>query len=321
MKKKILFVLVSLLFFISCDKNFSPYGEFKDKYIFTSIIRSDSTLQVATLFHNYKPDGYDPYTYTEDSQVKGADIRVLYDDSVFVFRDSSVARIDTSRYHFPFSFYYNNKFKVAPKKPIEVEVLLQNGKRLRAASVIPADIRFQDKSAVIVPPVGSNFIQFFWDDQGEGIYFKPYLAVRYKVNENGNIVEKEKEIPLRFVEQNGEFKPIYPTALNLAIVSYQQDAVDRILQEISADDPNKSNYSIYQKIKFTVAAYDLPLSRYVSSTGKSLDDLTVTIDVADYSNIDGGLGIFGTFVKKNYDKIKFYDQYINSFGYNFIFEN
>ncbi len=321
MKKQILFVLLSLIFFVACDKNFSPYGEFKDKYIFTSIIRSDTSFQIATIFHNYKPDGYDPSNYSEDSQVKGADIRVLYNDSVYVFRDSSVARTDTSRYNFPFSFYYNDKIKISPNNGIEVEILLPNGKRLRASSVTPGDIRFQNKSEVIIPPVSSDFIQFYWDDLGEGIYYQPYLALRYQVNENGNVIEKEKEIPLRYIEQNGESKPIYPAVGNSTIVAYMQDVVDRILQEISAGDPNKGNYSIYQSAKFTLIAYDQSLSRYISSTSQSLDDLTVTVDVADYSNIEGGLGIFGAFNKKRYDRIKFYQQYINTFGYNFITEN
>jgi len=321
MKKIILLSFATMVLSISCDKDFSPYGEFRDKFIFTSIIRSDTTLQIATVFRNYRAEGFDPYNYTEESAIKNADIRVLYQDSVYVFKDSSVARTDTTRYNFPFSFYYNNEFKISPNKQIEVEVLLPNGKRLNASTVSPHDIRFQERSEVIIPPVGSNFIQIYWDEIGEGIYFQPYLAVRYKVNVNGIYEEKEKEIPLRFIQQNGNLNPIYPLASSVVAVSYQLDAVNQILQSISEGDPNKGNYSIYQSAKFTLVAYDLALSRYVSSTGKSLDDLTVTIDVADYTNIDGGLGIFGTFNKKEYDRIKFYEQCITSFGYNFINEN
>ncbi len=320
--KKIILLSITLLFlFISCDKDFSPYGEFRDKYIFTSIIRSDTTLQIATVFKNYRPEGYDPYIYTEDSAIKNADIRVLYDDSVFVFKDSSIYRTDTSRYNFPFSFYYNNNFKVSPNKPVELEVLLPDGKRLRSSTVTPGEIRFKDISEVIIPPVGSNFIQFFWNGLGDGIYYQPYLAVKYKVNANGNIIEKEKQIPLGYVEQNGELKPIYPLASSSTVISYQLEAVDQILESISEGDPNKNNYSIYQSAKFSLVAYDLPLSRYVSSTSQSLDDLTVTIDVTDYTNIEGGLGIFGSYTKKQYTRIKFFEQYITSFGYNFITEN
>lgn len=321
MKKLLLIFWTSIILFISCERNFSPYGEFSDKYIFTSILRSDTTLQFATLFHNYKPEGYDPYTYTEDSAIQGADIRVLYDDSVYVFKDSSVVRFDSSQYHFPFSFYFNTEFKISSKKPIEVEVLLPNGKRLRSSTITPGNIRFQDRSEVIIPPVGSNFIQFFWDALDEGTYYQPYFAFKYKVNENGTVIEKECEIPLRYIEEKGNIIPVFPVAGNSTIAVYQFDAVDKVLQDISSGDPNKDNYSIYQSAKFTLVAYDLPLSRYVSSTSQSLDDLTITIDVADYSNIDGGLGIFGSYNKKEYGRIKFFEQYISSLGYNFITEN
>jgi virulence-associated protein VapD len=63
------------------------------------------------------------------------------------------------------------------------------------------------------------------------------------------------------------------------------------------------------------------LSRYVSSTNQAFDDLTVTVNEADFTNVEGGLGIFGAYVNKIYDNIQFQENYIESFGYNFISTN
>jgi len=49
--------------------------------------------------------------------------------------------------------------------------------------------------------------------------------------------------------------------------------------------------------------------------------LTVNANTSDFTNIDGGLGIFGSQTKKNYSTIKFLPDFIQSFGYNFIFDN
>ena len=125
---KLLSLVVTLLFLVSCEEDFNPYGDYQEKFAFTCILKNDENFQTATLFKSY-------LTTPSDPSVIGADVRVWYNDSVFVFRDSSVARTDTSRYNTPFSFYYNKNFSVASDKSIELEVLLPNGKRLRSSSV------------------------------------------------------------------------------------------------------------------------------------------------------------------------------------------
>ena len=322
MKSIRLLIISSLVFiFLSCEEDFNPYGEYFERYAFTCILKSDQNYQVATLFRSYRPDGYDPYTYTEDPSVIGADIRVWYNDSVFVFRDSSVARVDTSRYKTPFSFYYNDKFRVGNRKTIELEVLLPNGKRLRSTSVTPGQINYNDQSDVIIPAGGKSIIQIIWNTLDEGTFFAPRMAIRYKQNINGEIVEKTKDVPYKYVNQGGSQVPVYPAPSASATIVYDLSAITKTLEEISAGDPNKQNYSILQKIFFSVAAFDLPTSRYVSSTGGNIDDLTVSVDVADYTNIEGGFGLFGSYSKRDYTRLRFMEDYIESFGYNFIVEN
>ena len=99
------------------------------------------------------------------------------------------------------------------------------------------------------------------------------------------------------------------------------DAVIKALQEISDTDPIKDNYAVFQNLLFSCIAFDQPSSRYLSSTGGNVDDLTVSVDVADYSNIEGGFGLFGSYSQKNYTRLRFLQDYIESFGYNFIVEN
>jgi len=314
-----LFIISSLI--LSCDEDFNPYGNFVEKYAFTCILKSDENYQTATLFRSYRPDGFDPYSYITDPSVLGADIRIWYNDSVFVFKDSSVARQDTSRYKTPFNFYYNDKFQVENRKIIELEVLLPNGKRLRSSSFTPSKINFEDKSDVIIPAGTKNFIQIFWSTFDGGTFFLPMLTIRYKQNINGEIIDKTKDVPIRYVTQGGGSVPVYPSANASLTVVYNLNAIATALQEISDGDPQKQNYSIHENLSFYLIAYDLPTTRYISSTGGRIDDLTVAVDVADYTNIEGGFGLFGSYSKRNYSRLRFLQDFINSFGYNFIIEN
>jgi hypothetical protein len=273
------------------------------------------------LFRSYRPDGFDPYLYTTDPSVAGADIRVWYNDSVFVFKDSSVTRQDTSRYKTPFSFYYNNQLKVENRKTIELEVLLPNGRRLRSSSFTPSKINYEDKSDVTIPAGTKNIIQILWVSNDEGIFFLPKLSIRYRQRINGEIFDKFKEVPLRYVNHDSESVPYYPSPNSSTTAVYDLDAITMALQEISSGDPEKQNYSIYENLTFELIAYDLPTTRYLSSTGGTVDDLTVSVDVADYTNIEGGFGLFGSYSKRDYTRLRFLQDFIDPFGYNFIIEN
>jgi hypothetical protein len=314
-------IIFIALISISCNDSFDPFGEFQDNYALTCILKSDTTFQAATLSHNYRGDGFDPFGNTDDPSIIGADIRVWLGDSVYVFRDTSVARIDTSRYTTPFYFYYNNKFTIEPDENLAIEVLLQNGRRLKAFSRAPGEIFFNDESDVIIPAVSSELVKFIWNQQVEGTFFSPQLTIRYLQNMNGNIVEKLKKVPIKYVEQNSEQVPIFPQPSNRTTIIYELDAISRALVEISAGDPNKVNYTIMQSPAFELIALDLNLSRYVSSTNQTFDDLTVTVNESDFTNVEGGLGVFGSYTKKSYNRIKFQPSYIESFGYNFLFDN
>jgi len=320
MIKLIILMLVSISLFVSCDADFSPYAEFQDKYSLICLLRNDTTFQTAVLSHNYLPDQPDPYSYTNDPSIIGADIRIWYNDSVYVLSDSSETRTDSSRYTEPYRFYFNDKFKIGPQEIIEIEVLLPNGRRLFSSSVTPKDIIFSDESDVIIPPVNSDLVNFIWAASELGAYYSPKFEIKYLQIINGNPEKKTIEVPLKYVAQNGNLDPIYPEATNRTNVVFTLESIAQTLEIISEGDPNKQNYSIYQTPLFNLLAFDASLSKYASSTSQALNDLTVTLNTADYTNIQGGFGIFGSYIKKNYSSIKFQQNFIDSFGYNFIFD-
>ena len=320
MNKLIMLMLVSISLFISCDADFSPYAEFQDKYSLTCLLRNDTTYQTAVLSHNYLPSQPDPNSYTNDPSIVGADIRVWYNDSVYVLSDSSETRTDSSRYTGPYRFYFNDNFKITPQEEIEIEVLLENGRRLFSSSVTPKDIIFSDESDVIIPPVNSDLVKFVWAANEQGAYYSPKFEIKYLQIINGNPEQKTIEVPLKYVNKNGILEPVYPEASNRTTVVYSMETIAQTLENISEGDPNKQNYSVYQTPLFNLLAFDAALSKYASSTSKSLNDLTVTLNTADYTNIEGGFGIFGSYIKKNYSTIKFQQNFVESFGYNFIFD-
>lgn len=321
MKRLILTLLIISVGFYSCSEDFNPFGDFNEKYVLTCLVKSDTSFQIAYLSKSYFTNSTDPNDNLIDPSILNADVRLWVGDSVYLLCDSSIVRTDSSRYSSNVNFYFNRNVSINYNKRIEIEALLQNGKRLKATSQTPREIYFENESEVLVPPVNKNFIYVFWSSGGETTYYLPKLYFRYIKRENGIDSYHEIEIPLSYRITNNVSEPIFPVPSGSFTVAYNMNAVREALQLISTDDENKSSYFIYQKLKFKVITMDQHLTRYYSSTSKSFEDLTVRVNENDYTNIDGGLGIFASYFVKPYDKLRFDRNFIVAFGYNFINEN
>ncbi len=187
--KKFYFIslcFLSFLTFTSCDQSLNPKGDYYERYVLNCILCGDTTYQAAVISHSYEVDGYDPYTNTTDPAVIGADLRLWYNDSVFVFRDSVVSRTGNSRYNDSLRIYYLNNIHIDFNKPIEIEALLPNGRRLKSSTTSAKEIIFDDKnSSKVIPPVNTPLIDVYWNiNETNGFYF-PTFTVTYFKDVNG----------------------------------------------------------------------------------------------------------------------------------------
>ena len=155
----------------------------------------------------------------------------------------------------------------------------------------------------------------------EGSIYATCLKIRYLKKINGVDTEFTYTVPVEYVVSNEEEKAAYPVPNRNTSESFSVEAIRRTMELISEGEPNKSLFSIYQRPIIEVIAMDENLSRYYSTASGSFDDLTVRVNSVDYTNIDGGLGVFGSYIKEKQTITKFVAEYIQSFGYNVKFEN
>jgi len=310
----IISILVLVILAISCEENFSPKTNFQEKYILYSIINTDSSIQTAVLQKSYDVEGFDPYLNNTDPSVQGADIRLIQGENVFFMHDTSIARSDTSRYKTPLHFYYISDFSAQTNYPLEIMATLPNGKKLYGTTDLPVKVEFDTSSDRSLPPEDKDLFSFAWNGGNSQTWFLPKFTFYYI--KNG--VRYGKDVPSEYRLENGNWIPIYPGITNNSIINFRISALDSAFNQISQGDQNKSNYEIFGGI-FTLLVFNENLSNYYSTTNGFLDDFTVRIDEADYSNIDGGLGIFGSYLKQRTGAI-FTEEYIRSFGYTSGFD-
>lgn len=325
MKKIIFFLmLTSASVFFSCNDQVDPKEGFKETYILNCILRSDTSYQMATVTRSYNVDGYDPLTNKTDPAITGAVIKVTYDKDSYEFRDTSVARTDTSRYHTPIQFYYTNKLKPVNSGTVKIEAKLPDGKILtaEAQSFSQNQIYFEATGQTIPPKsVFQNSVSFAWQkrlvsDNLAETYFAPELSVLYSVTKNGAVTRMQKKVPMIFLNTSQGMEPVYPPIRsNITSVFFAEDAIEQVFREISEGDPAKSDYKI-EKAIFRLLVIDRNLAAYYSSQQTYLDEFSVRVNQPDFTNIVGGRGIFGTYMIKTLD-VEIDAGYARSFGYGY----
>lgn len=320
MKKYYLSIIFSILQLTlsSCDQSLNPKGNYYERYVLNCILSGDTTDQVAIISHSYDVDGFDPYKNTTDPAVTGADLRLWYNDSVFVFRDSVVTRTGNGRYKDSLKIYYLKNIHITYNKPIEIEALLPNGRRLESSTISAKEIIFdQDNSSKVIPPVNSTLDLVKWSLDDQTAYYLPRFIVTYFKKVNG-IPEKHLiEIPIKYVQENGNYVPVYANASAQSSVVYNPDDIKRALLSISEGDPDKNNYSVLISNPVNVFALDENLVRYYSANNQD-NNFTVRLDENDFSNINGGFGVFGSYVLKSYI-LKFIPEFITEMGYTPVY--
>lgn len=315
MKKILLFSIATfLLFLIGCDETFDPRGEYDERYSLNCIVRSDTNLQIVTTFISYDVPGMDPYENIKYPFIEGAFIRMWQGDDVYIFRDSMEARVDTSRYKSPRQYYYIDNFVAKENQPLEIEALLPNGRRLKAETKVPQrttkDFNTSDSK---YPVEGKNTLTMAWNSDDPEAVFLPIVELYYSQNINGAEVRKIQEIPLDLVSSEGQRIEIFPEPSRDISINIPSSIIDEYMAKISEGNDKKSDYTIYTII-VSLLTFDKNLSGYYSSVSKIDDSFSVRLDELDFSNIEGGFGIFGTYMSSK--MVTFFEkEYIEQFGY------
>ena len=144
------------------------------------------------------------------------------------------------------------------------------------------------------------------------------IQVYYEKNEGGTFIEKKIIIPMgSFTIQGYSDTPVFTNSEPSSNYKAQDyvDIINAKMKEISGNDPNKRNY-IIEKATFSVFAIDPILSAYYSQYNTYSQSFSLKIYPPDYSNIQGGKGIFGMYY--NYSTSAYIDSlYVYSFGYQY----
>lgn len=335
MKKLFILLLSALIALVSCEENFSPKIDFEDEYAVHCIIGVSAvwpqftpTVYITSL---YDVPGLNPELNEKDPAVSGATVTLSYkhetkydliEDTSIVYHPEypdSIIYIRYNKYNNPYIFYTDSTSIPVRSTTFRLDVELPDGKLLFAETKFPRGVFFEYSynfssgfTALIERWKTGNYWTIFWEPHDDQLYFSS-LDLSYIIEKDSVLLYRTKEVPLEYITGNNESVPVYPTYKKFGELNYHFDSVDKFFKSLSEEISEGENIVI-RDMTLNVVQFDRELARYYSSTNGYLDEHSVRLDEHIYSNINGGIGIFGTY-KINKIPIGVDPRYTRALGY------
>ena len=284
-----------------CNQPFEPKAELERKLVVYSILYTDRTTQLARVYTNYDVQGFDPYTNTSDPQIGTALVSISSGSNIYLLKDTMFQRPDQSRYETRIVAYAYQPLPVGNGQTYNLRVE-SSGLPIATASVtIPARgfLGLKDGLNYLLDPntpEGQPFILAGHFGTG-AVGFVLRFYVEYESFENGVWIERRQEVPWSYTVWLPEH------SISMLYPSFQPIATQEFTQKFSAGGffaVRKDIYSRYpegyvrlKRARFVLLQLERQLYDYYKIANGFEDVGTIRTDQPEYSNINGGFGIFG----------------------------
>lgn len=311
----VLIILCSIFLILinsSCNEPFIPAAPFEPRMIIYSVLSNVSDTQYVRIYSTYNPPNNDPSQNPEENSVTDARVTVSDGATTYTFRDTSIQRPDQSRYKSPIHLYYSYPFKAEPGKTYVLNVTSPTHGRATASTTMPGKglISFYRDDVLEMPgqrwgtPVEINFLASNLSKALLIRFYVVYTAENPWEQEENRSRERIYEVPLRRVILDPNYQRcriIYPGMQKTEVKFDRSGKPTSSRFTYPFMTYNLSIYHIryfnfnpqFKRAVTYLIQFDGPSYKYYSDERLFTDRFTVRLDSPDYTNIDGGAGLFG----------------------------
>lgn len=284
-----------------CDEAFNPKGVYDEQLVVYSVLTAETDTQFVRLFLTYNPPGFEPNEVITDNAITNALVSISGSPPL---RDTTIARLDKSRYSNGIHAFVASPFKVLPGTTYNLSVSTPSKGNAAATTTAPG------KGTIFI---GTPFVlgepDRYSDEVNLNLILSPVtrgylirLYIRYEITVGGNTLVQYEEAPQTVQTVDGEVIPNFPKltrrvsfsgpgAENREFVSFQKAAYEYGLNQVRLR--HQSDQLKFRSILFVMTQVEPNLYSYYNIVNGFQDPNSIRTDQPDYSNIRGGIGVFG----------------------------
>lgn len=278
------------LAFLACNEPFSPKGPFEQRFVAYAVLDARSDTQYVRLYLNYDPPGFDPHVVTGEQVDTTAQVIISTANQNFVFQDTLLAP--------SLHAFVNRSFHPLPGTPYSLSATSRLGS-VSASTQMPGrgSLAVPNQSTLYFPssfPNGNVELQGNLANGTRGFLVR-FIFVYSLASDSS--VRHEIEIPLSYVQNSsGISTPVYPQLQRNAdpnpVIEFP---VSNFLQVIAQLTDQYSTRILMKQAKFSLVQVDEGLYNYYNIANGFGDKFSIRTDQPDYTNIQNGYGVFGSF--------------------------
>jgi hypothetical protein len=291
------FVLAAMWLIVAgCNHSFSPKGPFQQQLVVYSILCDEREKQYVRVYSTYDVQGFDPLQNETDMQISDAQVTMIGPTGSYAFKDTLIARSDTSHYKSPIVAYVSN-FRVQRGETYSLAVNVPGGGSSSASITIP------DKLLTF-----TMWLLFDLDDPGDirkvlHVYvvgqstpltrgYAGQMLIQFSVLTASGWQDKQVEVPAdepdfsatnRVIERSNDYGSVSFLRSNVAYVN----TLNMISQRY------KDTRISFKRIVFRLLQVEKNMYDYYKIVHGFQDPYTIRFDQPDFTNLNRGFGLFG----------------------------
>jgi hypothetical protein len=280
----------------ACDQPFEPDGPASNKLVLYSVLNASSKTQYVRVSTTYPA--------APGTAVRNATVQMVRNEKTIAFHDTTVMTTDANGQLTPINVY------VAYNEPIT------SGTTYALSASTPAGLTATASATALSPPSFSMYNPSILSDSSystvrlntsfnsiSGAYVMHFYVDYYALIDGGWEMRRV-EIPSRtYLDAQGATVQVYPSLELVQSLTQTTKAVpiqfeERLYTEARAEI--NARYAaapvVWLRAVFVLTQIDNVLFNYYYVNNGPVDNSSVRLDRPDYTNISGGLGVFGSSV-------------------------
>ncbi|MBI4419065.1 MAG: DUF4249 family protein [Ignavibacteriales bacterium] len=297
--------VTAALFAGACSEDLNPKGPFVESLVVFAVLSPGQAEHIVRVTTTYNPPGFDPLEHLTSNQVANATVILQVGSTVTILRDTTFPRPDAGRYQDSIRAYVYSAPTIERGSAYMLSVSAPGYNTVTATTTPPSsgilELDVRSRTALISPDVGQEYILVYATPprNAEGHMVRVFLEYEVATQNPGVILREE--IPTEI----GDYKDCSTYTATYPKIRRRQNVTGRELWSFPHEnylrtilrvlDRHKGEMVNFVRVTIVLVQAEEHLYKYYHVVGGFRDEFTIRVDEPNYTNVQGGLGVFGSF--------------------------